>query len=70
MTTSENILLTYSEVAEAERTTVGAVRVRVHRGVLPVERNGGHPRVPIKALSETAQRRAIEIISRVKEPSS
>lgn len=59
---SNNLLLTYAEVAEAERTSTAAIRMRVHRGRLPVEKNGGSPRVPLRALSPTAQARALELI--------
>ncbi len=63
-TDSENILLTYEEVAQAERTSVGAIKNRVYRGTLKSESiGGGHPRIPITELSPTAQARAREIIS-------
>ena len=63
-TDSENILLTYEEVAQAERTSVGAIKNRVYRGALRTERmGGGHPRIPITELSPTARRRALEIIA-------
>ncbi len=62
-TDSDNILLSYQEAAESERTTVDAIKVRVHRGRMKAERSGGHPRIPITELSPTAQKRAREIIA-------
>ncbi len=62
-TDSDNILLTYEEVAQAERTSVGAIKNRVYRQTLRSESfGGGHPRIPITELSPTAQARAREII--------
>ena len=59
-TNSENILLTYEEVAQAERTSVGAIKNRVYRGALQAERmGGGHPRIPIRGVADPEEKRRI-----------